>query len=208
MKNDQFDELMEVIRWIFIVLICILCVLIIINFTVLVANAAPIAGATYETHVLTMRAPVAEWQQDILEEINADEHTSVSTKQKEKTKDGRKDERTTRKRDVLDNQSRRISAEHLTRQRGVFEGPSGKESFYNLPMGGVIRRMGALGFNYPYTVRDDGVKCLGPYVMCAADLSIRPKGTILQTSLGPAIVCDTGTFVNQNRYQIDIATTW
>ena len=68
--------------------------------------------------------------------------------------------------------------------------------------------MEALGYDYKYWIREDGVKMYGNYVMCAADLSIRPKGTILQTSLGTGIVCDTGSFVNQNRYQLDIATNW
>ena len=62
--------------------------------------------------------------------------------------------------------------------------------------------------NYPYWVRNDGCKMLGPYIMCAADQSIRPLGTIIDTSLGKAIVCDTGEFIYANPYQLDIAVTW
>ena len=100
---------------------------------------------------------------------------------------------------------------HLTASGGVFAGPSGKETYYNLPMGRVISDMRARGYTveeYPYWVRQDGAKMLGDYVMCAAELSTRPKGTILETSLGDAIVVDTGTFARRNPTQIDLATDW
>ena len=44
--------------------------------------------------------------------------------------------------------------------------------------------------------------------MVAANYEIRPKGTIIESSLGEAIVCDTGGFVKNNPTQIDIAVTW
>ena len=94
---------------------------------------------------------------------------------------------------------------------GTVEGPSGKETYYNLPMEGVVSIMRNLGYSledYPYWVREDGCKMLGPYIMCAADLETRPKGTILKSSLGDCIVCDTGDFVNWNPTQIDIAVNW
>ena len=94
---------------------------------------------------------------------------------------------------------------------GAIEGPSGKETYYNLPMDGVIYYMRELGYNedeYPYWIRNDGCKMFGPYIMCAAALDIRPKGTILESSLGTCIVCDTGEFVNWNHTQIDIAVNW
>ena len=94
---------------------------------------------------------------------------------------------------------------------GTVEGPSGKETYYNLPMGGVVSIMRGLDYteeDYPYWIRDDGCKMLGDYIMCAADLSIRPRGTILKSSLGDCIVCDTGEFVNWNSTQIDIAVNW
>lgn len=98
--------------------------------------------------------------------------------------------------------------EVLNKRNGVVQGPSGKETYYNLPMGGVIRIMRKLGYDYEYWVRDDGVKMFGPYVMCAANLELRPKGTIVETSLGTAIVCDTGSFAKKNRTQLDIAVAW
>ena len=101
--------------------------------------------------------------------------------------------------------------EVITASSGVANGPSGFETYYNLPMGGVIDIMRGLGYdeaNYPYWVRDDGCKMLGDYIMVAANLDIRPYGTILPCSRGMAIVCDTGTFAQSNPYQLDIAVSW
>lgn len=101
-----------------------------------------------------------------------------------------------------------IGDTHITPDGGVYHGPSGKETYYNLPMGGVIYLMRHLGYSeeeYPYWIRDDGVKMFGDYVMVAADLSIRPKGTILESSMGTAIVCDTGDLETM---QLDIAVNW
>lgn len=96
----------------------------------------------------------------------------------------------------------------LTAWAGTVQGPSGKETYYNLYMGNVVDYMHDLGYVGDYWVRDDGVKMFGDYIMCAANLDIRPKGTILETSLGLAIVCDTGGFAYSNEYQIDIAVNW
>jgi hypothetical protein len=100
---------------------------------------------------------------------------------------------------------------HLTRTLGVFKGPSGRETYYNLKMDDVIETMRRKGFSekkYPYWVRDDGVRMLGNYVIVAANLKIRPKGTIIETSLGTAIVCDTGGFVKKYPKGLDIAVNW
>ena len=97
----------------------------------------------------------------------------------------------------------------LTRSRGALAaGPSGKETYYNLNMSGCISIMNGRGFNEPYWVRSDGVKMYGYYVMCAAGLGIRPKGTIVESSNGLAIVVDTGGFASRNPRQLDIAVTW
>ena len=99
----------------------------------------------------------------------------------------------------------------LTKSGGVCNGPSGKETYYNLNMNGVIAGMRKLGYdeeNYPYWIREDGCKMLGGYIMVAADFSIRPKGTHVETSLGWGIVCDTGSFVSENQMQLDLAVDW
>ncbi len=96
----------------------------------------------------------------------------------------------------------------LTPGAGRINGPSGVETYYNLNMNGCVNIMRALGNTDEYWVREDGVKMLGSYVMVAADLSIRPKGSIVETSLGLGIVVDTGTFIYSNPTQIDIAVAW
>lgn len=96
----------------------------------------------------------------------------------------------------------------LNSTNGAVEGPSGRETYYNLDMSGVISIMRSMGYKHEYWVRNDGVKMFGEYVMCAANLDIRPKGTIIDTTLGKGIVCDTGSFAQANPTQIDIAVNW
>ena len=48
----------------------------------------------------------------------------------------------------------------------------------------------------------------GDYIMIAANLKLRPRGTLVMTSLGMGIVCDTGAFAVKNPHQIDIAVNW
>lgn len=46
------------------------------------------------------------------------------------------------------------------------------------------------------------------YIMCAADLALRPRGSLVESSLGTCIVADTGDFIYANPTQIDIAVDW
>lgn len=96
----------------------------------------------------------------------------------------------------------------LNSKNGKIQGPSGTETYYNLKMDKCIYYMNQLGYNYNVWTRDDGVKMFGDYVMVAANLDIRPKGSIVETSLGTGIVVDTGEFVNYDNTGIDIAVTW
>ncbi len=96
----------------------------------------------------------------------------------------------------------------LSKGRGVNYGPSGKETYYNLNMSGVVNIMRSMGYTGEYWVRDDGCKMLGEYIMVAANLNLRPRGSIIETSLGDAIVCDTGGFAKRNPTQVDVAVTW
>ena len=96
----------------------------------------------------------------------------------------------------------------LTREGGIFYGPSGKETWYNLNMSTVVDNMHCLGYEGEYWVRGDGVKMFGDYVMCAANLGKHPRGSLLETSLGTAIVCDTGAFVWSSNVAVDIAVAW
>ena len=96
----------------------------------------------------------------------------------------------------------------LTAWAGTVMGPSGKETYYNLDMSGVVAIMRGMGNNDEYWVREDGCKMLGDYIMCAANLDVHPRGSLVESSLGTCIVCDTGGFAYGNPYQLDIATTW
>lgn len=99
----------------------------------------------------------------------------------------------------------------INKRDGVYNGPSGFETYYNLPMQGVVKIMRNMGFdeqNWPYWERNDGCKMLGDYIMVAADFDIRPRGSIVETSKGKGIVCDTGDFIYINHTQLDIAVTW
>lgn len=96
----------------------------------------------------------------------------------------------------------------LTPSKGRITGPSGEETYYNLPMGQVIHYMELLGYEEEYWIREDGCKMYGEYIIIAADTNIRPKGTILETSLGWGIVCDHCVASETNPGQIDIAVNW
>lgn len=96
----------------------------------------------------------------------------------------------------------------LSASAGVFYGPSGKETYYNLDMSSVISIMRGMGNNDEYWIRLDGAKMLGDYVIVAANLGKHPRGSIVETSLGQGIVCDTGSFTYTSDTQLDIATNW
>lgn len=101
--------------------------------------------------------------------------------------------------------------DRITKECGGYMGESGRETYYNLRMDNCVAYMRELGFDeieYPYWIRDDGAKMLGLYVMCAANWKIRPRGTILPTSLGDAIVVDTGEFVKDYPNGVDLAVDW
>lgn len=100
------------------------------------------------------------------------------------------------------------NANALTASGGVYYGPNGKETYYNLNMSGVVDIMRGMGNNDNYWVREDGAKMLGDYVIVAADLNKYPRGSIVDTLLGQGIVCDTGSFTQNSDTQLDIATDW
>lgn len=90
----------------------------------------------------------------------------------------------------------------LTPSGGVNWFNNRKEMYYNLNMSQVVANAHAMGIQGDYWVRGDGVKMLGGYIMVAS--SDLPKGTIVETSLGTAIVVDAGCASGV----IDVAVTW
>lgn len=100
----------------------------------------------------------------------------------------------------------------LTAPMGVnFDCPMAAETWYNLPMEGLIDFLYDLGWEGYHFVREDGVhmwhNSQGDFVMVGAYLPKHPRGSYVETSLGPGIVADTGYFY-YGEDQIDIATTW
>ena len=101
------------------------------------------------------------------------------------------------------------SGDHLTKSGGVYYGPSGKETYYNLNMNGVVSNAQNMGIEGEYWVREDGCKMYGDYIICAADLNVHPRGSLVESSLGTCIVLDTGGFAtNGSGVALDIAVDW
>ena len=107
----------------------------------------------------------------------------------------------------------------LTSKLGVvYDTPSGgMETYYDADviskygMNGVVKIMRDLGYSeekYPYYIREDGVRMLGNYVMVAANLDTYPRGTIIETTLGTAIVCDMCENASIVPDQLDVAVNW
>ena len=95
----------------------------------------------------------------------------------------------------------------LTARIGTIQFEGHRETWYNLDMSRVISKADeAVGMSDLYNVRDDGVKCYGPFVIVAADLNLHPRYSFVETSLGTGVVLDTHTA--SDRETIDIATDW
>lgn len=96
----------------------------------------------------------------------------------------------------------------LNRKKGTVKGPNGRETYYNLNMSKIVAVLHKAGYEGDYWVRKDGVKMFGDYIMVAANYSRFRYGTIVETSLGTGIVCDTGDFAKSSRVVLDIAAAW
>lgn len=99
----------------------------------------------------------------------------------------------------------------LTKSMGVkmftdSNGVTHRETYYDLPMSLVMRNCGQAGY---YTVRADGVKVDAQgYVIVAAHLGRYPRCSVVETSLGPGKVYDTGGFAAVHPDGFDLATDW
>jgi len=99
----------------------------------------------------------------------------------------------------------------LTASKGahVFVDSAGvahRETYYDLPMNIVI---GTCGKDGKYTIRSDGAKIdQDGYVLIAANLNSYPRCSVVETSLGPGKVYDTGGFAVRHPYGFDLATDW
>jgi len=86
------------------------------------------------------------------------------------------------------------------------QGVAHRETYYDLPMNRVITSCGP---GNTYTIRSDGAKIdQDGYVLIAANLVSYPRCSVVETSLGPAKVYDTGGFALRHPYGFDLATDW
>ncbi len=93
-------------------------------------------------------------------------------------------------------------AQSFTDSRGV----SHRETYYDLPMNVVMSACGQGGY---YTVRPDGAKVdRDGYVIIAANYGNYPRCSVVETSLGPGKVYDTGGFAARHPHGFDLATDW
>ena len=92
-------------------------------------------------------------------------------------------------------------AQHYTDSRGIVH----RETYYDLPMNVVIGACGGGG----YTVREDGAKVdKDGYILVAANYGNYPKCSVVETSMGPGKVYDTGGFAVRHPHGFDLATDW
>lgn len=98
----------------------------------------------------------------------------------------------------------------LTKSKGAQQfvdsnGVSHRETYYDLAMNIVMNACGG----GTYTVRADGAKVdKDGYVLVAANLANYPRCSVVETSLGPGKVYDTGGFAAVHPHGFDLATDW
>ena len=93
------------------------------------------------------------------------------------------------------------SAQQFTDSRGI----SHRETYYDLPMNVVINACGGGG----YTVRAYGAKVdKDGYILVAANYGNYPRCSVVETSMGPGKVYDTGGFAVRHPHGFDLATDW
>lgn len=93
-------------------------------------------------------------------------------------------------------------AQYWTDTKGV----SHRETYYDLNMSIVMQSCGQGGY---YSIRPDGAKVDGQgYIIIAANYSHYAKCSVVETSLGPGKVYDTGGFAVKHPDGFDLATDW
>jgi len=85
------------------------------------------------------------------------------------------------------------------------KGVAHRETYYDLPMNIVANACGGGG----YTVRADGAKVdKDGYILVAANYGNYPRCSVVETSMGPGKVYDTGGFATRHPHGFDLATDW
>jgi len=93
----------------------------------------------------------------------------------------------------------------LTATLGRIKYQNHYETWYNLPMGKVVKEAQKRGIDAEYWVREDGCKMFGPWVIVAAHPSVT-RYTFVETSRGIGIVLDRHTAGDPDLY--DLAVNW
>ena len=99
----------------------------------------------------------------------------------------------------------------LTKSKGAHiftdsKGVAHRETYYDLPMNVVMQACGGGG---RYTVRADGAKVdKDGYILVAANYGNYPRCSVVETSMGPGKVYDTGGFAVRHPHGFDLATDW
>ncbi len=99
----------------------------------------------------------------------------------------------------------------LTKSKGAqyfvdSKGISHRETYYDLNMNVVMQSCGQGG---RYAVRVDGAKIdADGYIIVAANYGNYPKCSVVETSMGPGKVYDTGGFAARHPHGFDLATDW
>ncbi len=100
----------------------------------------------------------------------------------------------------------------LTKEKGTYHftdsnGVTHRETYYDLNMSRVMQNCGQAGRYFVRAV--DGVKVdADGYVIIAAHLGRYPRCSVVETSVGPGKVYDTGGFAAVHPDGFDIATDW
>jgi uncharacterized protein YabE (DUF348 family) len=103
------------------------------------------------------------------------------------------------------------NANALTKAKGahIFTDSNGvrhRETYYDLNMSRVMQACGQGGF---YSVRADGIKVdRDGYAIIAANYNRYPRCSVVETSVGPGKVYDTGGFALNHPDGFDLATDW
>ncbi len=92
-------------------------------------------------------------------------------------------------------------AQQFTDSKGVVH----RETYYDLSMNSVMSYCGGGS----YTVRPDGAKIdKDGFILIAANLGNYPRCSVVETSMGPGKVYDTGGFAARHPHGFDLATDW
>jgi uncharacterized protein YabE (DUF348 family) len=103
------------------------------------------------------------------------------------------------------------NANALTKAKGaqIFTDSNGvrhRETYYDLNMSRVMQACGQGGY---YTVRSDGIKVdRDGYAIIAANYNRYPRCSLVEMSVGPGKVYDTGGFAATHPDGFDLATDW